>query len=122
MVAPNYDLTQRVFDYVIRWALIYNSKWSSCVKDRPFPQLILFNDVWIQCRSGENKDSLMGEELDLCVIDEASKVQKEIYERYIFARLASRKGKVVLISSPFGQNWFYTTMEIVTRNKIFFSI
>lgn len=107
IVAPNYDLTQRVFDYVVRWILKVEPKIVSHIKDRPFPQILINNNIWIQCRSAENKDSLMGEELDLCLMDEASKTQRDIYETYIFARLASRQGTFIPISSPFGQNWFY---------------
>ncbi len=117
IVAPNYDLTQRVFDYVVRWMLMVEPKIASHIKDRPYPQIIVNNDIWIQCRSGENKDSLMGEEIDLCVIDEAAKVQRDIYETYIFARLASRKGKIVLISSPFGQNWFYQQWQMAKETE-----
>jgi len=61
----------------------------------------------VECKSIENPNSLLGEELDLCIFDEASRFSPEIYERYIMARLTTRKGKLFSISSPFGKNWFY---------------
>lgn len=107
VVAPNYELTQKVFEYVVKWFLKVYPEMGKCISYRPFPEIKLASGIWIQCKSAENPNSLLGEEIDFCVIDEASQVKREIWETYLFARLSSRRGRVIFISSPFGQNWFY---------------
>lgn len=107
VVAPSYELTQKVFEYVVKWFLKVHPEMGKNISYRPFPEIKLSNGVWIQCKSAENPNSLLGEEIDFCVVDEAAQIKREIWETYLFARLSSRRGRVIFISSPFGQNWFY---------------
>jgi hypothetical protein len=111
VVAPNYELTQKVFEYVVKWFLKVYPDMAKTISYKPFPHIQLAAGVWIQCKSAENPNSLLGEEIDFCVIDEAAQVKREIWETYLFARLSSRRGKVIFISSPFGQNWFYDEFQ-----------
>jgi len=106
IVAPNYELTQKVFEYFIKWYLKLGGD-PKTVATKPFPHIKIKEGFWIQCKSADNPISLLGEELDLIIIDEAARIPKDVYERQIFPTTTSRSGKTVFISTPFGQNWFY---------------
>lgn len=107
IVSVNYDLTQKVFSYLLQFiSKIFDNK-SFKVHTRPFPKLTLPNGSWVECRSAENPNSLLGEELDLLIIDEAAMMPPLIYDRYLLPTTTSRRGRTVFISTPFGQNWFY---------------
>jgi len=59
--------------------------------------------------------SLLGEELDLEVIDEAALIPAKIYDQYIYPTTIakSRDTKVILISTPRGKNWFSDLFHIL---------
>lgn len=107
VVAPSYELTQKVFSYLIRWISKVEPRIAGFIQNRPFPQIKINESTWIQCKSTENPNSLLGEELDLIILDEAAQVSRSAYERYIQPTTAARQGKTFFISTPFGQNWFY---------------
>jgi hypothetical protein len=107
IVSVNYDLTQKVFSYLLQFiSKIFDPKVIK-VHSRPYPKLTLPNGSWVECRSAENPNGLLGEELDLLIIDEAAMMPPMIYDRYLLPTTTSRKGRTVFISTPFGQNWFY---------------
>ncbi len=108
IVAPNYELTQKVFEYLLRWIMKVDQKITRYIQNRPFPQIKVLEGIWVQCKSAENPESLLGEEIDLIIVDEAARIPKNVYETYIYPTTTSRKGKTIFISTPFGQNWFYT--------------
>jgi len=110
IIAPTYDLSQKVFNYLVKWLTNAWPETQAWVQTRPIPQVKNpYTKSWVQCKSAENPAGLLGEELDLAIIDEAARMPrgKEIWEGYIYGRLISRSGKSVMISTPFGQNWFY---------------
>jgi hypothetical protein len=108
IVSLNYDLAKKVFDYVTEFAGRWDRRLLRGVSNR-IPQYFRIPEFnsWVECKSAENPSSLMGEELNLAIIDEAARMRPEIWERYLMARLASRQGKSFTISTPFGKNWFY---------------
>lgn len=57
--------------------------------------------------SGERPDNLRGEGLDLVVIDEAAFVAEALWTQAVRPALADTLGKALLISTFFGENWFY---------------
>ena len=87
------------------------------ISTRPIPQIITPDGSWVKCKSTENPKGLLGEELDLIIIDECSRIKKEEFEAYLYPCLASRKGKLVMISTPFGQNWFYERWLIAKESN-----
>ena len=107
IVAPSYELTKKVFEYIIKWLLKIRPELENTISYRPYPQIKLAEGVWIQGKSATEPHSLLGEELDLIIFDEAAVTSPDIWEVYLSARLISRDGKVIFISTPFGQNWFY---------------
>lgn len=62
---------------------------------------------FIEIKSGESEESLLGEGLDLVVVDEAALLKEEVWARAIRPTLSDRLGKALLISSPRGRNWFW---------------
>lgn len=107
IVAPTYQLTEKVFNYVTKWAQqgFPNTPWD--IKTRPFPQINTKWDSWIQGKTTNKKEGLLGEELDLVIVDEAARVSQEAWENYIYPALTSRNGKSIKISTPKGRNQFY---------------
>ncbi len=108
IVAPTYDLAGKVFEYVVKFLQAFDKRMLSYVRDRP-PQLKVSESIWIQCKSADEPRSLLGEELDLLVIDEAAQISKTIwFDKLQPATTAkSRECKTIFISTPVGKNWFY---------------
>lgn len=61
----------------------------------------------ITVKSADEPDSLRGVGLDLLIIDEAAFVKEEAWTHALRPALSDRKGRVLLISTPRGQNWFW---------------
>lgn len=57
--------------------------------------------------SADSEDSIRGEAFHLVVVEEAAKVPQSAYTDVIQPTLADYDGDLILISSPFGKNWFY---------------
>lgn len=109
IVSLSYDLAKKVFNYVIDFAGKYDRRLLKGVTEKPFPRFVVREwNSWLECKSADVPHSLMGEELDLAIVDEGARMKPDIWERYISARLASRRGKSFIISTPFGEgNWFH---------------
>lgn len=107
IVAPTYDLSQKVFNYLVRyWAKVAPSQIKG-VSYRPTPRIKTAGGSILECKSTENPAGLLGEELDLIIMDEASRIPPRIWESYLFPATSSRQGQTVFISTPLGKNWFY---------------
>lgn len=120
IVAPTYELTKKVFDNVVKWITIGFPSLAGGVKTRPYPKIQTPWGSWLEGKSAENPVGLLGEELDLIIIDEASRVRPEIWTDYLYSRLISRRGRAILISTPFGKNWFYQKyLEAKETNSAF---
>lgn len=107
VVSPTYDLSQKVFNYLVRWFGKVAPSQMKGVSYRPYPRLKTAQSSLVECKSTENPTSLLGDEPDLIIIDEASRCPKRIWEAYLFPATASRQGKAIMISTPHGKNWFY---------------
>jgi len=110
IVAPTYELTNKVFEYVIKFLLAFDKDFGKYVSGgtgRP-GIMKMSESVWIQCKSTTEPMSLLGEELDLCILDEAALIPEKIYFQYIYPLTIakSRNTKTYLISTPRGKNWF----------------
>jgi hypothetical protein len=111
IVSPTYELSQRVFEYIIKWFIRVIPSQKAGITSRPFPMIRTADGSIIQCKSAENPSSLLGEELDLLIVDEAARLKKEIWESYLFATVQGRSGKTIFISTPMGKNWFWEQFE-----------
>jgi len=107
IVAGTYELSRKVFEYVVRFLLAYDKKsFGHCISERPQPNIKFSNDVWIQCKSTTEPFGLLGERVDLEVVDEAPLVPDKIYHQYITPSVSSQGGKIIYIGTPRGKNWF----------------
>ncbi len=57
--------------------------------------------------STDNPDSILGNGFAGIVVDEAARIEKSIWNTYIRPTLGDRQGWALLISTPFGRNWFF---------------
>lgn len=57
--------------------------------------------------SADSEDSIRGESFHLVIVDEAARVSETAYTDVIQPTLADFGGDVILISTPYGKNWFY---------------
>ncbi len=76
----------------------------------PYPRLLFSNGAVIEARSTQNRgEYLLGNDYDLFIFDEVAFETDPDYvvEEVIQMRLADREGKLDLVSTPNGRNWFY---------------
>jgi hypothetical protein len=66
---------------------------------------------WLGVYSADNDTSMRGEDFDLVIVDEAARVKQETVQDVIMPTLADRNGRLLLISTPVGLNWFYTEYQ-----------
>lgn len=107
IVAPDYGLTEKVFAYLLKNVTKTFPEKSYKVSSKPGMNIRFNNGTIVECKSGDNPNSLLGDELDLLIIDEAAMLSPNIYDRYLFATTAMRKGTTIFISTPNKKNWFF---------------
>ena len=106
LAAPNYELTSRVWDYLMIWV----DKYFEGIFETDKQHHTIMNKTTrakLSAKSCEAPESLLGKGLDLLIIDEASRIDQKIWEGYLKPNLLDSGGKAVLISNPYGLNWFY---------------
>ena len=87
---------------------------------RPYPKVTLGNGATIEARSTQNRgEHLLGNDFDLFIFDEVAFEQHPEYvvEEVIMMRLADREGKLDLVSTPNGKNWFYRRAREIESGK-----
>jgi hypothetical protein len=116
------DQANLIFDTALR--LIRQSTILSpiveSVKRSPYPQLTLKNGATIEARTTQNRgEYLLGNDYDLFIFDEvAFEVDPEyVVEEVLLMRLADREGRLDLVSTPNGKNWFYRRARDVIEGK-----
>jgi len=110
------DQARIIFDTVIR---ILNS--TCCIEgliksqaQTPYPHLVLGNGTVIEARSTQRRGQyLLGHDYDYFVFDEVAFEEEAdfVVNEVIKMRLADREGKLDLVSTPNGRNWFYRKMR-----------
>ena len=110
VVAPTYQTAEKVFREV----------WHDII-EKPDPKKNIqtrrasYKNMYIEtltgstfeAKSADNPPSLVGEGLDLLILDEAAKQKKRVWEMYLRPTLSDRKGMAIFISTPEGYNWLY---------------
>ena len=115
-VAPQHSLSTIAWKRILR-------EWSPLtikVTDRltiPLIRKVLVKDRIIEFQNGsrmefktaENPKSLLGEGVDFMIIDETSRVRKEVWESDLRPNLSdsSHAGYACMASTPQGLNWYY---------------
>lgn len=64
----------------------------------------------IEFKSAENDDSLRGFGVNFCILDEAARVKQVSYES-LLTTMMQTDGRMVIISTPKGRNWFYDVYQ-----------
>ncbi|MEE8576263.1 MAG: terminase family protein [candidate division Zixibacteria bacterium] len=116
------DQANLVFDNAVR--LARNSAWLNplieSVKRSPFPVMRFNNGATIEARSTQNRgEYLLGNDYDLFIFDEvAFETDPEyVVEEVLLMRLADREGKLDLVSTPNGRNWFYQRARAIKEGS-----
>lgn len=65
----------------------------------------------ITVKSADAPNSMLGEGLDLVVLDEAAYLDEDVWTRVLRPTLSDRRGKAVFISSPNGFNWLHALYQ-----------
>ncbi|MCB9895877.1 MAG: hypothetical protein H6839_15630 [Planctomycetes bacterium] len=105
LVAPTYELTRPEFRY-IRDDLL--SRFHGNVAESGYPPSL--NTSWgaeITCLSAHTPQGLLGDEIDWLVLCEAAHIQRDAFERFLRARLATRTGRLIVPTTPHGHNWIH---------------
>lgn len=107
IVAPDYNLAKKVFAYLVNFIGKTFEPNEYKVGTKPGMHIIFSNGTIVECKSGDNPNSLIGDEVDLLIIDEAAVMASDVYELYLYAATIMRKGTTIFISTPRRKNWFF---------------
>ncbi len=58
--------------------------------------------------SADKPDSILGDNFDMIVIDEAARIAQSVYDETLLPMVADNDGSIWMISTPKGLNWFYS--------------
>ena len=106
LVGLSYDKADLMFREI--WKLMVIGHANDIIRASEKDRFIKFKwGTTVEAKSADNPDSLVGEGLDLLIIDEAAKVKRKIWDMYLSPTLSDRKGKAVFITTPEGFNFIY---------------
>ena len=110
VVAPTYDLADRVFREIAYAAMTQLKHRVITLKENE-RRLVLRNMAGglseVRAKSADNPVSLLGEGLDWLIVDEAARLKPVIWQSHLSQRLIDKQGWALLISTPKGKGWFY---------------
>ncbi len=110
VVAPTYDLSERVFNQIAVVAASHIRHRIVSIRENE-RRIVLRNMGGgiseIRGKSADNPISLLGEGLDWLIVDEASRLKPTIWENHLSQRLIDKHGWALMISTPKGKNYFY---------------
>ena len=109
IVAPDYDLTGRVWEELVR-ILCDELGFETTTRKNEGSRRLAFE--WGSLCEGKSTDyrsqkGLVGAAVDFLVWDEVAKSPAGIWETKLMPNLADRHGRALLISTPEGYNHFY---------------
>lgn len=110
VVAPTYDLADRVFRELQYTVARYLKHRVLSMRDHD-RKILLRNMAGgiseIRGKSADNPVSLLGEGLDWLIVDEASRLKPTVWQSHLSQRLIDKEGWALLISTPKGKGYFY---------------
>jgi hypothetical protein len=114
VVAPTYDLADRVFRLVTSTVTEHLEHRVVELKERE-KWLTITNMGGgvseIRAKTADNPVSLLGEALDWVIVDEAARLPPDIWQGHLAQRLVDREGWALLLSTPRGLNWFFRIFQ-----------
>ncbi len=109
IVAPNYDLTQRVWDELM--ILVQDPPFNDIIKrinnTKGWYRLETYLGTVIEAKSADEPEKLVGVGLTKLIVDEAGLVKKRAWTQSLRPTLIDFKGEGIFISTPKAKNWFY---------------
>ena len=114
VVAPTYDLGDKIAREID--ATLFKKVGFPCSSrqyDRGrlrYAKGINGSELWI--KTADAPDSLLGEGLDLLIVDEAATIPKLIWEQYLRPTLSDRLGRALFPTTPRGYNWIYDLYKL----------
>ena len=84
IIAPTYELTNKVFDYVVQYYLTLFPSQKTGISYRPFPRIKTPIGSVLEGKSAETPQNILGDEIDLAIMDECSRISPKIWENYAF--------------------------------------
>ena len=106
IVAPTYELTKKVFREVYWGYHKHIPRWIKKSSEAEL-KIELVNGSIVQCKSADNPVSLIGEGVHFLIIDEAARINEEVWTEALRPTLTDTEGEALLISTPYGMNWFH---------------
>lgn len=112
IVAPTYDLAKRSWDYLMYWIPKINKAFSGkfLKVNKSTYTIESLTGSKLELKSSDNPASLLGIGLDLLIVDEAARVNEDVWRTHLRPTLTDRGGRAIFISTPYGKNWFYEMM------------
>ena len=116
------DQANLVFNQVVRLAR-ESDVIAPLIEDisyHPFPSLLFSNGATIESRTTQNRgEYLLGNDFDLFIFDEVAfeTYPEYVVEEVVMMRLADREGRLDLVSTPNGKNWFYRHAQEILSAK-----
>lgn len=114
VVAPTYDLGDKIareIDFTL-----FRKVGFPCVTKKydagrlRYAKGINGSELWI--KTADAPDSLLGEGLDLLIVEEAATIPKLIWEQYLRPTLSDRMGSALFPTTPRGYNWVYDLYKL----------
>lgn len=125
VVAPKYELGSKEFGYV--WAAHATQRTRGGRTVLSFATRKVFNvqggDMeirypwgwFLRVKTADNPQDLLAEELDELILAEAARIPESVWDRHLMARVAKRKGRVHVPTTPAGTNWIYDRFYVPGR-------
>jgi hypothetical protein len=107
LVAPSYELTTNALTQTMIWLKKLLGSGGFKYTRRPYPSIETFHGSTLKGKSADNRVSLLGSEVDFLGIDEAARLDRDIYEQYLFPTTQDRHAQTMFITTPNGKNWLY---------------
>ena len=110
VVAPTYDLADKVFRVVWKLAVVQNHVPGGIRKASERERYIWTNnDARITGKTADDPTGLVGEGLDAVIVDEAARIPRPqlVWQECLRPALSDRQGWSLFISTPRGYNAFY---------------
>lgn len=110
-VAPTYKVVKRGYREVLRQLpddMLTHVPPQDSAFDAGRSVILKFkNGSRIEFYSAERPEGMLGEGVDLAVLDEAAIMGKNVWDQIVRPTLMDRQGQALMISTPRGRNWFY---------------
>ena len=117
LVGLSYDKADLMFREI--WQKMVIGKANDIIRASEKERIIKFKwGTTVEAKSADNPDSLVGEGLDLLIVDEAAKVKRKIWDMYLSPTLSDRKGKGIFITTPEGFNWIYDLFLLGQQDEL----